>query len=127
MPVTPETKGDASSNIRSCWVDQTTQVQGGIKHPAFRLQSNFRKPGLREKTTNACRLQQEEKASVLMEKPILVTGGSGFIGSNFILHWLEQESTPVINLDKLTYAGNPRNLESDFSRSALSIRARGHR
>src|SRR5579862_3930841 len=45
-----------------------------------------------------------------MEKPILVTGGSGFIGSNFILQWLALEGTPVVNLDKLTYAGNPRNL-----------------
>ncbi len=45
-----------------------------------------------------------------MEKPILVTGGAGFIGSNFILQWLKQEGTPVVNLDKLTYAGNPRNL-----------------
>jgi dTDP-glucose 4,6-dehydratase len=45
-----------------------------------------------------------------MEKTILVTGGSGFIGSNFILQWFEQEGTPVVNLDKLTYAGNPRNL-----------------
>ena len=45
-----------------------------------------------------------------MEKTILVTGGSGFIGSNFILQWMEQEGTPVVNLDKLTYAGNPRNL-----------------
>ena len=46
-----------------------------------------------------------------MEKTILVTGGAGFIGSNFILHWSEQEQTPVVNLDKLTYAGNLRNLE----------------
>lgn len=44
-------------------------------------------------------------------RPILVTGGAGFIGSNFLLQWLEEEKTPVINLDKLTYAGNPRNLE----------------
>ena len=42
-----------------------------------------------------------------MEKTILVTGGAGFIGSNFILQWIEQEKTPVVNLDKLTYAGNP--------------------
>jgi len=47
-----------------------------------------------------------------MDKPILVTGGAGFIGSNFILHWFEREGSPVINLDKLTYAGNPRNLDS---------------
>src|SRR5216683_7669438 len=45
-----------------------------------------------------------------MEKKILVTGGSGFIGSNFILQWMEQERTPVVNLDKLTYAGNLSNL-----------------
>jgi dTDP-glucose 4,6-dehydratase len=47
-----------------------------------------------------------------MEKTILVTGGSGFIGSNFILQWISQEKSPVVNLDKLTYAGNPRNLHS---------------
>jgi dTDP-glucose 4,6-dehydratase len=41
---------------------------------------------------------------------ILVTGGAGFIGSNFILQWLASESSSVINLDKLTYAGNPANL-----------------
>ncbi|MCU1271054.1 MAG: spore coat protein [Acidobacteriaceae bacterium] len=43
---------------------------------------------------------------------ILVTGGAGFIGSNFILHWLANEPSDVINLDKLTYAGNPANLAS---------------
>ena len=43
---------------------------------------------------------------------ILVTGGAGFIGSNFILDWLTQSDEPVINLDLLTYAGNLENLES---------------
>jgi dTDP-glucose 4,6-dehydratase len=46
-----------------------------------------------------------------MENAILVTGGAGFIGSNFILRWMEREGTPLVNLDKLTYAGNLRNLE----------------
>ena len=46
---------------------------------------------------------------------ILVTGGAGFIGSNFILHWLANESSNVVNLDKLTYAGNPANLLSASS------------
>lgn len=37
---------------------------------------------------------------------ILVTGGAGFIGGNFVLDWLAAQDEPVINLDKLTYAGN---------------------
>jgi dTDP-glucose 4,6-dehydratase len=44
--------------------------------------------------------------------PILVTGGAGFIGSNFVLDWLTQSDEPVINLDRLTYAGNQENLAS---------------
>ena len=43
---------------------------------------------------------------------ILVTGGAGFIGSNFVLDWLAQSDEPVINLDALTYAGNRDNLKS---------------
>jgi len=46
-----------------------------------------------------------------MENTILVTGGAGFIGSNFILQWMAKERASVVNLDKLTYAGNLRNLE----------------
>ena len=43
---------------------------------------------------------------------ILVTGGAGFIGSNFVLDWMALEKDSVINLDKLTYAGNLQNLVS---------------
>ena len=52
---------------------------------------------------------------------ILVTGGAGFIGSNFVLRWLENVGTPVVNLDLLTYAGNAANLASleDDSRYQL--------
>lgn len=41
---------------------------------------------------------------------ILVTGGAGFIGSNFVLDWVAQNDEPVVNVDKLTYAGNLQNL-----------------
>ena len=41
---------------------------------------------------------------------ILVTGGAGFIGSNFVLDWFQQSDEPLVNLDKLTYAGNMNNL-----------------
>ena len=48
-----------------------------------------------------------------MQNAILVTGGAGFIGSNFILQQLESDTaTALVNLDKLTYAGNLRNLEA---------------
>jgi dTDP-glucose 4,6-dehydratase len=43
---------------------------------------------------------------------ILVTGGAGFIGSNFVLDWLSGNDETVVNLDKLTYAGNLNNLAS---------------
>jgi dTDP-glucose 4,6-dehydratase len=43
---------------------------------------------------------------------ILVTGGAGFIGSNFILDWVAERDEPVVNLDRLTYAGNLRNLHA---------------
>ena len=43
---------------------------------------------------------------------ILVTGGAGFIGANFVLDWLAQSDEPVVNLDNLTYAGNLDNLSS---------------
>lgn len=55
---------------------------------------------------------------------IFVTGGAGFIGSNFVLNWLEREEGSVVNLDKLTYAGNLANLES-LERNERHIFVRG--
>ena len=57
------------------------------------------------------------------KRPILVTGGAGFIGSNFVLDWFERGDAGeaggggLVNLDKLTYAGNPANLASLAGRS----------
>jgi len=47
-----------------------------------------------------------------MQKTILVTGGAGFIGSNFVLQCIQEGTSSILNLDHLTYAGNLRNLES---------------
>jgi dTDP-glucose 4,6-dehydratase len=55
---------------------------------------------------------------------ILVTGGAGFIGANFVLDWLDSSDEPVINLDKLTYAGNLGNLAS-LKRDTRHIFVRG--
>lgn len=47
-----------------------------------------------------------------MRDTVLVTGGAGFIGSNFVLEWIRRTASSAINLDLLTYAGNPANLAS---------------
>jgi len=52
---------------------------------------------------------------------ILVTGGAGFIGSNFVLSWLRTAGTPLVNLDLLTYAGNPANLAALDSDSRYTL------
>ena len=58
---------------------------------------------------------------------ILVTGGAGFIGANFVLDWLAATGEPVVNLDKLTYAGNLGNLQSLAGDAPPRLRARRHR
>jgi dTDP-glucose 4,6-dehydratase len=55
---------------------------------------------------------------------ILVTGAAGFIGSNFVLDWVREAGEPVVSLDKLTYAGNLRNLAA-LERDARHAFVRG--
>src|SRR6266850_349699 len=52
---------------------------------------------------------------------LLVTGGAGFIGANFVVSTVQEAGEPLVNVDKLTYAGNPRNLDAlrDDSRHRL--------
>jgi dTDP-glucose 4,6-dehydratase len=52
---------------------------------------------------------------------ILVTGGAGFIGSNFVLQWIKNAGAAVVNLDLLTYAGNPENLAALEGDSRLQL------
>jgi dTDP-glucose 4,6-dehydratase len=56
-----------------------------------------------------------------MKNTIFVTGGAGFIGSNFVLYWIGNVGAPVVNLDLITYAGNPASLDplSGDSRHSL--------
>ena len=54
----------------------------------------------------------------MKEPSILVTGGAGFIGANFVLDWLRTESGSIVNVDKLTYAGNPESLASVASNAS---------
>ena len=57
-------------------------------------------------------------------KTYLVTGGAGFIGSNFVLYMLEKyKDITIVNVDKLTYAGNLENLKSIEGRQTPCIRA----
>ncbi len=59
-----------------------------------------------------------------VEMSIVVTGGAGFIGANFVLDWSAQHDEPIINLDKLTYAGNLESLVS-LEHNARHIFVRG--
>ncbi|MDL2269853.1 dTDP-glucose 4,6-dehydratase [Desulfosarcina sp. OttesenSCG-928-A07] len=48
---------------------------------------------------------------MMNDQTLIVTGGAGFIGANFVHFWIKKTGQTVVNLDKLTYAGNPENLE----------------
>lgn len=54
---------------------------------------------------------------------ILITGGAGFIGANFVRNWLARSGEAVVNVDALTYAGNPDNLDALDSRAHVFIKA----
>ena len=60
-------------------------------------------------------------------KTYLVTGGAGFIGSNFVLYMLEKyKDITIVNVDKLTYAGNLENLKSIEGDKGRYLRPGGH-
>ena len=62
-----------------------------------------------------------------MSDIVVVTGGAGFIGSNFVRHLLASSEARIVVFDKLTYAGNLESLAVRGRESSLSFRARGHR
>ena len=69
--------------------------------------------------------KREQRLLMSGEGAILVTGGAGFIGSNFVLEWLKEERGPLVNLDALTYAGKtPRNHSSPSPKLSRARRFR---
>ena len=79
--------------------------------PCAPLRGNLGDPG-QWKTPAIARdsVREDDLRTARDRDMILVTGGAGFIGANFVIDWLKTSDEPVINLDKLTYAGNPNNL-----------------
>jgi hypothetical protein len=55
---------------------------------------------------------------------VVITGGAGFIGSNLVHYWIEKMTEPVINVDKLTYAGNLQNAAQGPQSDAVRINFR---
>src|SRR5713226_9758142 len=60
-------------------------------------------------------------SGIPMRDTILVTGGAGFVGSNFILRRMKEDAGSIVNLDLLTYAGNPNNLTDVVGDSRYSF------
>src|SRR5215471_13312428 len=60
----------------------------------------------------AVEIRTEGRPFHMSMSKILITGGAGFIGSNFVLQQIRDEAMPIVNLDRLTYAGNLRTLDS---------------
>ena len=82
---------------------------GGLAEVRYIIAS---RPGLAgDVAPTAAAGHARHRLTELHARMILVTGGAGFIGSNFVLDWLAGTDEPVVNLDKLTYAGNVRNLD----------------
>jgi len=52
---------------------------------------------------------------------LLITGGAGFIGGNFVHHWLARSDEPLVVLDKLTYAGNPDTLAAPLGTGRVQL------
>ena len=74
------------------------------RHAARRMQASG--------SLEALELQLKRVVTETISESVLVTGGAGFIGSNFVLEWIHRQQSPLVNYDLLTYAGNSLNLKS---------------
>src|SRR5690606_40358335 len=92
-----ESEGTEQSGLKSACKSKNGNVQC-LAHPGGET-----RPSVVEQSIN-------QSESFIMT--LIVTGGAGFIGGNFVLDWLGQSDETIVNLDKLTYAGNPHTLSS---------------
>ncbi|MBL7058392.1 dTDP-glucose 4,6-dehydratase [Patescibacteria group bacterium] len=95
------------------WNDPELNIRWGVENPSVSGKDIL---GLKFKdiVNNFTYIQKKQEIVTKISRKVLVTGGAGFIGSNFIKYWLKKyPEDKVVNLDALTYAGNLDNLESE--------------
>src|SRR5690625_516878 len=82
------------------------------EHTCFRRTRNDgRKTDISNYSKNAQSNTQRKLTNIMTKKHVLITGGAGFIGANFVEYLIEKEQENLVVLDKLTYAGNKDNLK----------------
>src|SRR5687767_12650261 len=101
-----------ASHRRHRWQSGSPDSSTGTASTTHRTPLRTGKPGRDDRIAPLPSPRARRSKSRPATRMILVTGGAGFIGANFVLDWLSHSGEPVVNLDKLTYAGNLGNLES---------------
>src|SRR5687767_11135061 len=100
-----------ASHRRHRWQSGSPDSSTGTASTTHRTPLRTGKPGRDDRIAPLPSPRARRSKSRPATRMILVTGGAGFIGANFVLDWLSHQDEPVVNLDKLTYAGNFGNLE----------------